>query len=274
MDPKAKNVTVLLIAVLIISLVLAGTGFFLLQKEQVKSRDLEAKVEELTTKQKIAQERLQRAQSAIDLMKSELKQKDDNIAALKEEVLREQSAKENALAGMEQTKGELDKAKAVRLELEKKLSGVQGEAEQAKSQIKELQARKQELEAKLKELEVKAQGVDLGTIAVSQPEAAAPSAAPAPAAAAGVQPAANIPGPSASLEAKILVVNKDYNFAVINMGSKDGIAVGQLFSFYHNNQYVGDGKVEKVHDSMAALGFLSPGINAKVVEGDKVLVKK
>lgn len=31
------------------------------------------------------------------------------------------------------------------------------------------------------------------------------------------------------LEGKVLVVNKDYRFAVINLGSKDGVVTGMIF---------------------------------------------
>lgn len=69
------------------------------------------------------------------------------------------------------------------------------------------------------------------------------------------------------------MVNKDYNFAVINLGSKDGISIGEAFSVYHDNKYVGDLKAEKVHDSMTAAGFVSVDIKAKLSEGDKVVQK-
>jgi hypothetical protein len=60
---------------------------------------------------------------------------------------------------------------------------------------------------------------------------------------------------------------------VINLGTKDGISSGDVFSIYHNNKYVGDAKLEKVHDSMSAAGFLSEDIKDKVSEGDKVVQK-
>ena len=45
------------------------------------------------------------------------------------------------------------------------------------------------------------------------------------------------------------------------------------FPIYHNNQYVGDVKVEKVHDAMSAAGFVSADIKDKISEGDKVVPK-
>jgi hypothetical protein len=71
----------------------------------------------------------------------------------------------------------------------------------------------------------------------------------------------------------VLVVNKDYNFAVINLGSKDGVALGNEFAVYRNNKFIGDMKVEKVHDAMSAAGFSSGDMKDKVSEGDKVVQK-
>jgi hypothetical protein len=49
--------------------------------------------------------------------------------------------------------------------------------------------------------------------------------------------------------------------------------VGDIFSIYHNNKDIGEVKVEKVHDSMAAAGFSASDIKDKVSEGDKVVQK-
>jgi hypothetical protein len=122
------------------------------------------------------------------------------------------------------------------------------------------------LESKIKELEAKK--VELGNIVVSPEPKTTKSKA--------TQPKAEkkeLSAPAQGAQGKVLVVNKDYNFAVINLGSKDNVNLDDVFSIYHNDKYVGDIKVEKVHDSMSAAGFLSPDIKDKVNEGDKVVQK-
>ncbi|MFH0790495.1 MAG: hypothetical protein V2A64_02585 [Candidatus Omnitrophota bacterium] len=79
---------------------------------------------------------------------------------------------------------------------------------------------------------------------------------------------------SKELEGMVLVINKEYNFAVINLGSNEGAEVGDIFSVYHAGKYAGDVKVEKVHNSVSAAGFVSDDIKDKVNEGDKVIRKK
>ena len=147
-----------------------------------------------------------------------------------------------------------------------------------------LEGKKAELEVKIKELEQKTQGIELGTIVVGpEAEVTAPVAAPelkAPESAKSAKPEAakksaakKTSEPVGGMEGKILVVNRDYNFAVINLGEKDGVAIGNVFSVYHNNKYLGDATVEKVHDSMSAAGFTSADMRKKVTEGDKVIRK-
>ena len=89
-----------------------------------------------------------------------------------------------------------------------------------------------------------------------------------------ITPVPQGPIPGSGLQGKVLVINKDYNFAVINLGSKDGIKLGDIFSVYHNDTYIGDVKVEKIHDSMSAAGFSSLEGGTKVGENDKVVLKK
>ncbi len=113
--------------------------------------------------------------------------------------------------------------------------------------------------------QAQAQGVELGTIVVG-PEGASVSGQ-AGATLTAEQKAAS------TLEGKIMVVNKDYNFVVINLGSKDGVNTGDAFALYHNNKYVGDIKIEKIHESMSAADFTSACIKDVVSEGDRVVRK-
>lgn len=76
---------------------------------------------------------------------------------------------------------------------------------------------------------------------------------------------------SKEIEGMVLVINKEYNFVVINLGSNEGIKIDDKFSVYHAGKYVGDVKVEKVHISVSAAGFVSDDLRDKVNEGDKVI---
>lgn len=75
-------------------------------------------------------------------------------------------------------------------------------------------------------------------------------------------------------EGSVVVVNKDYNFAVISLGNNEGVKIDTVYSVFHNNGYIGDIKVEKVNETMSAAGFVNEGLKDKIAEGDKVVEKK
>ena len=159
------------------------------------------------------------------------------------------------------------------IDLENKLIQAQQELKKTQAQLKEIAATKSSLEVKIKELETKSQGVELGEVVVS-PEPSAPVTDAKNNMDAVSSPKADNPSAKAKgLEGKVMIINKDYNFAVINLGNKDGVQSGNIFSVYHGNKSIGDLKVEKVHDSMSAAGFGSPEMKDLIAEGDTVKQK-
>jgi septal ring factor EnvC (AmiA/AmiB activator) len=270
MTEKAKVPIVVLIALILISLAIAVSGFYLFQKEKAKNLQLQDKLEEITVSLRRTETSLDEYKKKSSDLESQLKLAQGNIEKLKSELQQERTAREQTEAKMELLKQDLEQQKGLRSDLEKRFSQTQDDAKKTQAQIRELEAKKQELEVKISDLEKQSQGVELGKIVVS-PETSKPlEVAEKPA-----EPVVKKEKTTATLgrEGKVLVVNKDYNFAVINLGSKDGIGPDDLFSVYHNNKYVGDVKVEKVHESMAAAGFVSSDIKDKVFEGDKVAQK-
>lgn len=78
---------------------------------------------------------------------------------------------------------------------------------------------------------------------------------------------------NSGLEGKVTVVNKEYDFVVINLGDKDGIKPADIFAVLHNNKQIGELKVEKVQESISAAAFLNKEVKDKIAVGDKVLQK-
>jgi hypothetical protein len=138
-------------------------------------------------------------------------------------------------------------------------------------QIKTLNTQKDTLETKVNELEAKSQEVELGKIIVSPDDSLISGAKRFELPTVSVMPGKT--PQILGLEGKVLVINKEYNFVVINLGAKDGVAVGDEFSIFHINKFVGDVKIEKVHESMAAAGFQTSDLKDSITEGDKVVQK-
>ncbi|MCX5713401.1 MAG: hypothetical protein NT033_01000 [Candidatus Omnitrophica bacterium] len=281
MAVKIKPSFLILIVLVLASASLACSGFYFLQKEKTYSASLQKALDDLNSKQLLSEKKLADYQKTIDGLEEKLNGTKTQISALNDNLEAEKTAKAAALKQVEGLKSSIEEQKKVKSDTEEKLSKALEDAKKIKAELKDLQTKKSSLEKKISELEDKLKsGVELGTIVVN-PETGAPQPAALPASGGeGIsqeKPAAAPPSPAPASgqpqEGKVLVVNKDYNFAVINLGSEDGVSIGNVFSIYHNNRYVGDVKVEKVHDSMAAAAFASPDLKDKVNEGDKIVLK-
>ncbi|MDD4894028.1 MAG: hypothetical protein PHW54_01775 [Candidatus Omnitrophica bacterium] len=278
MPEKPKFIIIAFILLIVLSLAFAGSGFYLLQKEKVRSANLQEQLDSLKTKLSAAEARLEEYKKTISTLDAKLKDAQTNIDTLTATIDQETKAKQEALDQVRQLRADLEQQKQLRSDLETKLQQVQKDTDSVQAQLKDLNAQREKLQAKIKDLEAQAQqaqaaqskGVELGTIVVGSDTAGKVPAKPAdkPSAKQSKQQKS-----APALEGKVLVVNKDYSFVVINLGNKDGVAVGNVFALYHGNKYLGDIKVEKVHDSMSAADFGSPSMKDAVAEGDKVVFK-
>jgi membrane protein involved in colicin uptake len=274
-DEKAKS-PILLIAIIIISLILTGGLFYLFQNEHKKAMDLQADLELVKTSLKVAEGRLEDSQRTISNLNVKIQEANGKIDKFSSDLRQEQALRQEAQNQVEQLRADLDRQTSLKAELEGKLTKLQKDASSAEDQLKDLLSKKTDLENRLGALEAQAknaqdENVELGKVVVS-PDSGAQAKAEKPAATSATTVASATKEAKAAAEGKVLVINKDYNFVVINLGNKDGINVGDVFSIYRNNKYVGDAKVEKVHDSMSAAG-VSADLKDKVNEGDKVVRK-
>jgi len=276
---KKANAPAIIILVLfvIISLGLTTFIFISLKKEERKSASLATELTDVKGKLATTENRYEDSKKTIKALEAKLSDNLAQLDSLTKELLQEKANKEEALTQMQQLKADFEQQKALRADLEVKLVTAQDDMKKMQAQLNDLSAKKTELETKVKEFEEKSKGVELGTIVVNPEGANTKEQLEEKKAAAKPvkeKPAKKQPKQAAPVEGKVLVVNKDYNFVVINLGSKDGIKIGDVFTLYHGNSILTDVKVEKVHDAMAAAGIASLNIKEQIAEGDKVIKKK
>lgn len=262
MNSKGKLPVILLIVLILVSLSLAGGVFYLFQQERTKNLTLQGELEDIKTRLRVSEKKLTDFQNLSSTLELKLKEAESQISGLKGELQQEKTVKQEALAKIDILKTDLEQQKQLKIDLEKKFNQAQKDVEKIQAQLKDLESKKADLEARVKDLETQSEGVELGKIVVG-PEGAGAVPAQVPIAAT----------PPSKLEGKVLVVNNDYDFVVINLGGKDGVSLGNVFSVYRNNKLIGDVKVEKVNDAMAAAGYLSADIKGKINEGDRVALK-
>ena len=252
---------------LVISFAIAAGAFYSYQNEHAKSIRLQAQVDELTSRQRTTEAKLEDAKKTVTRLQLELQEVKGQIDTLSKDLAQEKSSRLEASNKLEQLKADLEKQKTLRQDLEDKLNLASTEGKKIKEQVKVIQQQKDELEAKLKELESGSNGVELGKVVVNSEvlqEKPASMLSKAEKKSEALK--------EKTLEGKVMVVNKDYNFAVINLGSKDGVKTDDVFLVYRGGKVIGELKVEKVHESMAAAGF-SEDLKNIIGENDKVAQK-
>lgn len=74
-------------------------------------------------------------------------------------------------------------------------------------------------------------------------------------------------------EGRVLSVDRDTNFVIINLGDKDGVKPGAVLAVYRGEDYLGDIAVTRVQDEMAAADLIPPFSSQIVRNNDQVLAK-
>lgn len=251
---------------LIISLALIAGLAYLFQSERAKSINLQAQVEELTVRGKLAEEQLEVSKRKVSDLTLNLQEAKERLASVTEELDKEKSARRETANELAQIKSDIEQQKRSRQDIENKLTQALDEGRKLKEQLASIEKKRVELESKIKSLESASSGVELGKVVVSgETPASAQNANASPdqkQAVSSVKP----------LEGKVTVVNKEYNFAVINLGQKDGVKIGDQFFVSRAGKSIADIKVEKVHESMSAAGF-APEAKDTIQENDLVVQK-
>lgn len=142
-------------------------------------------------------------------------------------------------------KGQLEGIATEKQNLQEQLDQEKTKYNQLKERVDKLVGVKDELESKIKDI-VDKQGVELERIVVKE---------------------------QGELEGKVLVVNKEYNFVVTDMGSDDQIELGDVLTVFRDGKYVGECQVEKIYDTMSASTILKEVKPGSIQINDKAVVR-
>ena len=157
---------------------------------------------------------------------------------------------------------DLEQTRAQQKEVATQLSELQTERETMKGQLADLEKAKGELEVKVTELSGQPT-VELDKVLVTN--AQAPTSATGSGSAA---PSGEKAGTASS--GQVMVVNREYDFIVMNLGKNQGLSVGQEFQIVRGNEVLGKVKVEKVYDELSAAAILPESRKDSIREGDTV----
>lgn len=294
MGNKTKGPVMLLFFLLLVAIAAAVLGFIGLQKEKQINAALTQEKEEIEIKKKAAEKEVSNLKQEVDgllqekvLAQAKIQEFNSKITSLDDELSAEKKAKEEALLEAEKLREEVTTLKNAKSKLEADLKASNETAGSLMGKLASLQASGQKKEGEQKAQGTQPQDMQLEKIVIAAQ--AEPAQAPP---ALGEQSSGSKPPsgdkpeggglPSASeakaagtaiLEGKVLVVNKEYDFVVVNIGQKDNLAIGDTLEVFHKEKKLGKLKVEEVRDTMSVAIPLEPKLIKQIKEDDRVVRK-
>lgn len=268
--------------ILLLFLSLGATSFYYLSffKEKEKSQELTKQLSQAQDEQKKIEIKLKQINEERNSLVSKIKENQGLIAKLNDKLAEEIKAKELMKQEQEILRKEIVEITDNKKSIEESLSEKLKEIDVLKGKLNTTVLKKAELEEEIKALSVEEKDVvDLEKIVVvptesSELEAEAQEGIIEAKESSGVElkkaPEQEIEEfeQEPSLSGGVLLINKEYNFLVIDVGEADGVEQGEIFELSRESVPLGQVRIEKVHQNMSAANFLPGLIVSQIREGD------
>ena len=251
----------------VLSIGLAASSFILLVQERDKRQAKEHELRLAITQSDQLKAKLDQAQQAKAHADEELARVSRELEQSKGELAKAVAVRETLASAIEDREKEitrltknLEQAQNDSKGVASQLAELQSERETVKKQLTDLQKAKGELESKVMELSGQPI-VELEKVHVANDQQAGAGKAVA-------MPTSASAGDLA--QGQVVVINREYDFVVMNMGRNHGLSVGQEFQIVRGTQVLGKVKVEKVYDELSAAAILPESQKNNIREGDAV----
>lgn len=269
MGNKTKGPVMLLFFILLAATAAAALGFIGLQKEKQINAALTQEKEEIEIKKKAAEKEVSNLKQQVegllqekDLAQAKLREFNSKITSLEDGLSAEKKAKEDTLLEAEKLREEVITLKNAQSKLEGDLKESNERIGSLKGKLDLLESSQQKRKAEQAAQEAKPQDMQLEKIVVTSDLKAGPDSLPQ---------ADKTQAPH--LEGKVLVVNQEYDFVVVNIGQKDNLAIGDTLEIFRKEKKLGELKVEEVRDTMSVVTPIEPNLIKQVKEDDRVVRK-
>lgn len=293
MKSSGKVLTIFLVIMAVLLISLTAISMFFFQKEIEKREYAENQLEQSKSKGAELASELVKVEKQRLLLEEKNKESDERINGLLDELELEEGLREEIKLERNLLKDELAKAKedqiAVKKELNGQISTFKEQVTQLQAQLQAEIALKEELKVKIDEFEERAKELEGTLVQLRQS-----NIAPKPLVPQIEKPLQNIPAivkeseiedeevnlekivvlPREIPEGRILSVDKETGFVIINIGEKDGVDMGSVMSVYRGKDYLGDIKVSRIQPEMSAADLLPPFSSRLVRKNDQVVVKE
>lgn len=218
------------------------------QEETAKRVEAEKKLASLFQVNEDLKSQLDAANKAKIEMGQQLDDTKKQLAVLTSQLEEERKAEQQLTDQLAEIQSQMQDAVKLKTDLEARLGTTQAVADQAQAFLQERDRLAQELEQLRKQA---AQGNSRRASAASEAPASAPESPSAP-----------------KLEGKVLVVNEEFKFVVVDLGQKSGLPLGADLTVYRKDKPIARAKVRKLYDELASATLVDEA--AKVKANDVV----
>jgi septal ring factor EnvC (AmiA/AmiB activator) len=251
----------------VVAVGVAGTAVWFQMQERDKRRSAEQQLQLIQAEMNDVKVRLDDTQQAKTRAEGELAKVRQELSQTQEQLAQAVAAQETLTRSIEDREREigrvtkeLEQIRAQERTATAQLFEIQGERDTLRQQLAGLERAKEDLETKVTELTSQST-VELDKVMVGQ----------------GQMPSLAMGDPSASSQSEkplpsgqVVVINREYDFIVMNLGKTQGLSVGQEFQIVRGDQVLGRVKVERVYEELSAAAILPDSKKDRIREGDTV----
>ena len=278
---RPSRLTMILGALNLLAIVVAGGAINFQLRERALRLVRERELARVRSEKQELEQQLSEVRKAKQQVEADLSHSREQLTQLNQQLAKESQAKEALAKSMDDRQHEIDRlmkdleqARAEKTGLTDQVAKLQKEQQSFNEQLTQLQQAKTELETKLAQFS-EHPTVELEKVVVTKPSAAGqtariPSTPATPDASAPVALSVAAPASPGLLQGQVVVVNRQYDFIVMDIGRNKGLEMGQEFQVSRGDQVLGRVKVEKIYDELSAASILPNSKKDAIKEGDLV----
>ena len=260
---SGKSLVPLLAVAAVIGVIGTASSVFIGLQEHTKRLVKEKELREAKVQNDSLQSRVKDLQLAKARIEDDLTQVQKQLAQSQEELAKAVETRTTLSRSVEDREQQITRlnqdladARNEAKSISSQVAQLQSERDGIKQQLAQLEQAKTDLEAKVIEASDQRPTVELEKVLVKNNGEGASGS--------------NGPTPISFADGQVVVVNREYDFIVMNMGKNHGLSVGQEFQVLRDSQVLGKVKIEKVYDELSAATILPESQKDDIREGDTV----
>lgn len=285
MTPQKSGRVVTVFLVIAVILLITGTAMalFFQQLEMRERLSVEERLAEVQIEKEGLQKTLEELKRQVYLLEDKNKEADERMNSLLDELDLEKGLREEMRSETVVLRETLETESRTKKILEDQLVKTRDDYEK---RVKEVEDKLRLEVVRTTQLEVEMQALKERTTTGSlvSPSVMTPASpvqqdvsptvvVPANTASSSIDLEQIVVAPTQIPQGRVLNVDTDTEFVIINLGRKDGVSEGMFFSIYRGQDYLGDVKVTRVQKEMSAADLIPPFTSRLVRQNDQVVVK-